>query len=112
MLPDPSTGAKIWFAGDTGYRAVKDGDNEDEVPCCPVFKEIGEKFGGFDLALIPIGWISVPHSFMTFGVDLVTISYSAYLPRAIMSPVHCAPQDSVRVFRDVRAKRAIGMHWG
>jgi N-acyl-phosphatidylethanolamine-hydrolysing phospholipase D len=85
------SGVKVWFAGDTGYRAVKDGQNEDEVPCCPVFKEIGEKFGGFDLALIPIG---------------------AYLPRAVMSPVHCAPQDSVRIFKDVRAKRAIGMHWG
>jgi N-acyl-phosphatidylethanolamine-hydrolysing phospholipase D len=48
-------GVKVWFAGDTGYRAVKEGENEDEVPCCPVFKEIGEKFGGFDLALIPIG---------------------------------------------------------
>lgn len=48
-------GVKVWFAGDTGYRAVKDGQNEDDVPCCPAFKEIGEKFGGFDLALIPIG---------------------------------------------------------
>jgi N-acyl-phosphatidylethanolamine-hydrolysing phospholipase D len=58
--PEPSTedksmGVKIWFAGDTGYRAVKEGQDEDKVPCCPVFKEIGAKFGGFDLALIPIG---------------------------------------------------------
>ncbi|KAG9041329.1 hypothetical protein FS837_012407 [Tulasnella sp. UAMH 9824] len=27
-----------------------------------------------------------------------------------MSCVHCAPQDSVRIFQDIRAKRAIGMH--
>jgi N-acyl-phosphatidylethanolamine-hydrolysing phospholipase D len=47
--------SKVWFAGDTGYRRVKDGDDEDKVPVCPAFKEIGEKFGGFDLALIPIG---------------------------------------------------------
>jgi N-acyl-phosphatidylethanolamine-hydrolysing phospholipase D len=49
------SGVKVWFAGDTGYRAVKGGQNEDDVPCCPAFKEIGEKFGDFDLALIPIG---------------------------------------------------------
>lgn len=55
--PNLQTGprVKIWFAGDTGYRAVKRGQNEDEVPYCPAFEEIGEKFGGFDLALIPIG---------------------------------------------------------
>lgn len=29
-----------------------------------------------------------------------------------MSPIHCAPQDSVRLFKDIRAKRALGMHWG
>jgi N-acyl-phosphatidylethanolamine-hydrolysing phospholipase D len=50
-----SGGKKVWFAGDTGYRTVKEGEEEDNVPCCPVFKEIGQKFGGFDLALIPIG---------------------------------------------------------
>ncbi|KDQ61052.1 hypothetical protein JAAARDRAFT_124098 [Jaapia argillacea MUCL 33604] len=85
------SGAKAYFAGDTGYRAVLDGQDEDKVPTCPAFKEIGERFGGFDLAMIPIG---------------------AYLPRRFMSPIHCAPQDSVRIFQDVRAKRAIGMHWG
>lgn len=29
-----------------------------------------------------------------------------------MSPIHCAPQDSVRLFKDIKAKRALGMHWG
>jgi N-acyl-phosphatidylethanolamine-hydrolysing phospholipase D len=32
---------RFWFAGDTGY--------------CPVFKEIGERCGPFDLSAIPIG---------------------------------------------------------
>jgi N-acyl-phosphatidylethanolamine-hydrolysing phospholipase D len=36
----------------------------------------------------------------------------AYAPRHLMSAIHLAPQDSVRVFKDVKAKRAIGMHWG
>lgn len=43
---------------------------------------------------------------------LVDIAYSAYEPRGALSPMHCAPQDSVRVFKDIRAKKAIGMHWG
>ncbi|KZT54641.1 Metallo-hydrolase/oxidoreductase [Calocera cornea HHB12733] len=89
--PEEPAPVKVWFAGDTGYRAVPDGMDETQMPVCPVFKQIGDHFGGFDLALIPIG---------------------AYLPRHMMSPVHCAPQDSVLVYKDVRARRALGMHWG
>ncbi|TFK35176.1 N-acyl-phosphatidylethanolamine-hydrolyzing phospholipase D [Crucibulum laeve] len=81
---------KAYFAGDTGYRTVRDGQDENNVPTCPAFKEIGEKFGGFDFAMIPIG---------------------AYMPRQYMSPIHCAPQDSVLLFKDVKAKKALGMHW-
>ncbi|KAG8917501.1 hypothetical protein FRC01_002403 [Tulasnella sp. 417] len=88
---DPASGNKAWFGGDTGYRTVRPSENEDDLPVCPEFKKIGEKFGGFDLAFIPIG---------------------AYGTREITSCVHCAPQDSVRVFKDVQARRAIGMHWG
>ncbi|KAK0215408.1 beta-lactamase superfamily domain-containing protein [Armillaria fumosa] len=84
-------GKKVYFAGDTGYRSVKDGEDEAERPVCPAFKEIGERFGGFDLAMIPIG---------------------AYEPRWFMSTIHCAPQDSVRIFKDIRAKKAVAMHWG
>ncbi|KAK0191843.1 beta-lactamase superfamily domain-containing protein [Armillaria mellea] len=81
----------VYFAGDTGYRSVKDGEDEAERPACPAFKEIGEHFGGFNLAMIPIG---------------------AYEPRWFMSTIHCAPQDSVRIFKDIRAKKAVAMHWG
>jgi len=48
----------VYFAGDTGYRAVRDGEDEDKVPVCPAFVEVGERFGGFDMALLPIGWVS------------------------------------------------------
>lgn len=51
-----SPSASVFFAGDTGYRTVLEGENEDTVPCCPAFKEIGERIGGFELALLPIGW--------------------------------------------------------
>ncbi len=50
--------AQIWFGGDTGYCSVhSDGahGSDPALPVCPAFKEIGEKFGGFDLGLIPIG---------------------------------------------------------
>ena len=52
-----SSPVKVYFGGDTGYRRVPDFQDEAEVPVCPVFKEIGEKFGGFDFAMIPIGYV-------------------------------------------------------
>ncbi|KAL8716317.1 MAG: hypothetical protein Q9220_000222 [cf. Caloplaca sp. 1 TL-2023] len=93
-----SGGSKVWFGGDTGYRAVpelpKDVDDygpEHDYPHCPAFKQIGELRGPFDLGLIPIG---------------------AYDPRWIMSPMHANPFDSVNIFRDTKCKRAMGIHWG
>lgn len=70
-------GRKVWFGGDTGYGAV--------------FREIGERAGPFDLALIGIG---------------------AYEPRAIMEPSHATPEEAVAIARDIGAARAVGMHWG
>ncbi|KAJ9380997.1 hypothetical protein DTO063F5_6448 [Paecilomyces variotii] len=93
-----SGGAKVYFAGDTGYRAVPelpkgadDHSPEYKLPTCPAFKQIGEFKGPFDLGLIPIG---------------------AYDPRWIMSPMHADPHDAVNIFQDTECKRALGMHWG
>eukprot|EP01032_Pedospumella_encystans_P018231 gene18231-20760_t len=69
--------SKFFFTGDTAY--------------CPVFKQIGETFGPFDLAAIPIG---------------------AYAPRWFMKDVHCDPAESVRIHQDLRARRSFGIHWG
>ncbi|KAK9480192.1 beta-lactamase superfamily domain-containing protein [Lipomyces japonicus] len=87
---------KVYFAGDTGYRHVPrlPADKDDyaiDMPHCPVFKHIGEHRGPFDLALLPIG---------------------AYSPRWIMSKVHANPVDSVNIFLDIKARRAIAMHYG
>ncbi len=57
----------------------------------PVFGEIGTRAGPFDLALVAIG---------------------AYEPRSIMLPYHVTPEEAVDLVRDIRAVRAIGMHWG
>ncbi|KAJ1562572.1 hypothetical protein HK405_010508 [Cladochytrium tenue] len=86
-----SASARFYFAGDTGYRTVKKGEDEDAVPTCPAFREIGEKYGPFDLAAIPIG---------------------AYQPRHLLSTVHLSPRDAVDVHLDVRSRRSVGMHWG
>ncbi|KAI8978161.1 N-acyl-phosphatidylethanolamine-hydrolyzing phospholipase D [Trametes punicea] len=82
---------KVYFAGDTGYRTVDNGEDEDTVPRCPAFAEIGEVLGPFDLALLPIG---------------------AYAPRWMWSFVHASPSDSVQIFKDIRARKALAMHWG
>ena len=53
--------------------------------------DIGERLGPFDLALIPIG---------------------AYAPRWFMKTHHVDPPEAVQVRHDLRAARAVGMHWG
>ena len=57
----------------------------------PHFKEIGKRLGPFDLAAIPIG---------------------AYEPRWFMSFAHLDPGESVRVHKDLGAKRSVAIHWG
>jgi N-acyl-phosphatidylethanolamine-hydrolysing phospholipase D len=51
--------SKIWFGGDTGLRSVPQGSKQEEMPICPVFKQIGERFGGFDLAVRPADMIMI-----------------------------------------------------
>jgi len=68
----------FWFGGDTGYNDIQ-------------FKEIGDKFGAIDLALIPIG---------------------AYAPRWFMKQQHVDPDEAIQIHKDIRAKKSIGMHWG
>jgi N-acyl-phosphatidylethanolamine-hydrolysing phospholipase D len=57
----------------------------------PVHRETGRDHGPFDLALLPIG---------------------AYEPESIMRPVHCDPEEAVRLGADIRAKTLVAMHWG
>jgi N-acyl-phosphatidylethanolamine-hydrolysing phospholipase D len=71
---------RVFFAGDTGYH--------------PDFVRVGERYGPFDLVLLPIG---------------------GYEPRWYMRPVHMNPEEAVRAFRDLdRSGRAVmvPMHWG
>ncbi len=70
-------GRSFYFAGDTGYG--------------PDFVAIGERFGGIDLALIPIG---------------------AYEPRWFMADQHVNPDEAIQIHRDIKARRSVGIHWG
>ncbi len=56
-----------------------------------MFRALGERMGPPDLALIPIG---------------------AYEPRWFMAAQHVDPAEAVRMFLDVGARRAVGIHWG
>jgi len=71
------TAQRFYFGGDSAYFGG--------------FKEIGEKFGPFDLAILPIG---------------------AYLPRWFMSPVHMSPPEALQALVDLRGKKMLAIHWG
>jgi len=72
-----SDGKRIFFAGDTGYAEH--------------FKTLGEKYGQFDLALLPIG---------------------AYEPRWFMKSYHVNPEESVQIHLDINSQHSVAMHWG
>ena len=68
---------RTFFAGDSGYPAA--------------FREVGRRFPGIDVALLPIG---------------------AYEPRWFMRPQHMSPVEAATAFRELGARLAVGIHWG
>ncbi len=68
-----SGGERIFYSGDSGY--------------FPGFREIGERFGGFDLALMENG------------------AYDDYWPS-----VHMRPEETVKAFQDLRGKLLYLVH--
>lgn len=66
---------RIYFSGDSGY--------------APHFKEIGEKYGPFDAALMECG---------------------QYDER--WAAIHMLPEETVQAFTDVKGKLLIPIHWG
>ncbi|MFC9946304.1 MBL fold metallo-hydrolase [Streptomyces pratensis] len=69
-------GHRMYFAGDTGYGHW--------------FKEIGRRYPGLDLAMLPIG---------------------AYEPRWWLSDVHTDPEEAVQAYTDLGARAMAPMHW-
>ncbi|KAK5116769.1 hypothetical protein LTR62_007443 [Meristemomyces frigidus] len=78
-------GKSVYFAGDTAYQA------ENTPSPCPIFKEIGQSLGPFDLALLPIGLMT---------------------PASFMGSVHATPEQSLRIHEEVGSWLSIGMHYG
>lgn len=78
-----ANGRRAYFAGDTAYH--------------PAFREIGERCGPFDFAMIPIG---------------------AYDPRWFMKIVHADPEEAVQIYQDIAAAHPnqnplmLAIHWG
>ena len=68
---------RFFFAGDTGYDIR--------------FRQIGERFGPFDLTAIPIG-----------GYDTFRTGH----------PNHVNPEEAVQLFEDLGGRLLVPMHWG
>ncbi len=69
------TNKRLYFGADSGYS--------------PTFKEIGERFGPFDLAMLECG------------------AYSEFWPS-----IHMFPEETVQAALDVRANMLMPVHWG
>jgi L-ascorbate metabolism protein UlaG (beta-lactamase superfamily) len=76
-----------WVVEGGGYKVIHTGD----LGYSRDAQDIGRRLGPFDLALIPIG---------------------AYAPRWFMKTMHIDVPEAVQVRADLRAARAVGMHWG
>ncbi|HWC74374.1 MAG TPA: MBL fold metallo-hydrolase [Gemmatimonadales bacterium] len=76
-LMGTTQGRRVFFAGDTGFH--------------PEFKHIGEQFGPFDVALLPIG---------------------AYEPRWFMRYLHMNPEEAVDAYLGLNARIMVPIHWG
>jgi len=70
-------GVRMFFAGDTAYAGF--------------FRDIRQRLGPIDLALLPIG---------------------AYEPRWFMQTVHMNPAEAVQAHVDLEASASVGMHFG
>jgi L-ascorbate metabolism protein UlaG (beta-lactamase superfamily) len=70
-------GGRVYVAGDTGLG--------------PHFAAAKARFGGFRLAVLPIG---------------------AYSPRWFMGPIHMSPEDAVAAHLALGAQASLGMHFG
>ncbi|KFY05026.1 hypothetical protein O988_00320 [Pseudogymnoascus sp. VKM F-3808] len=89
----------IYHAGDTGYRRTA---NSSSV--CPIFKEIGQKFGPLDMSFVPI-WRGGSLGF--FSLVGLRLSYID-----IPSALHVAPADAINIHKDVLSQNTVAIHFG
>jgi N-acyl-phosphatidylethanolamine-hydrolysing phospholipase D len=91
---------RVFYCGGSGYRAVSrasdDAASFDEraarrAPSCPAFRDVCQRCGPCDTALLPMGGAS---------------------PRAQMSAYNMDAVDLLLAHRDLRARRTIAHRWG
>jgi len=76
-----------WVVEGEGLRLIHTGDTGYSKD----FRDIGKRLGPFDMAFIPIG---------------------GYAPRWFMRVMHVDVAEAVQIRADLKAARAIGIHWG
>jgi N-acyl-phosphatidylethanolamine-hydrolysing phospholipase D len=74
-----SNDQRLFLSGDTGY------------PDFPLFRQIGDALGPFDLSAIPIG---------------------AYEPAELNKDAHANPYEAVQIHKDLRSLKSVAIHWG
>ncbi|KAI9435417.1 Metallo-hydrolase/oxidoreductase [Lactarius indigo] len=89
--------ASIYFAGDSGYMT-------SNGPC-PIFEEIGSKYGPFDIAMLPI-WRGGSFSFVArLGFRIV------HTRDSIFTSYHATPAHALRMHVALRARHSLAMHF-
>ncbi|KAI0061252.1 Metallo-hydrolase/oxidoreductase [Artomyces pyxidatus] len=86
-----------YFAGDSGYMTTNGP--------CPIFQEIGEKYGPFDIAMLPI-WRGGTLSFIArLGFRLVET------PESLLTALHATPAQALRMHSALRSRHTLAMHF-
>ncbi|KAI9461912.1 Metallo-hydrolase/oxidoreductase [Lactarius psammicola] len=89
--------ASIYFAGDTGYMTPSGP--------CPIFEEIGSKYGPFDIAMLPI-WRGGSLSFVArLGFRIV------HTRESVLTSYHATPAHALRMHVALRARHSLAMHF-
>ncbi|KAN0142001.1 hypothetical protein V8E53_000463 [Lactarius tabidus] len=100
MLPNSLRGGdhtSIYFAGDSGYMTPSGP--------CPVFEEIGSKYGPFDIAMLPI-WRGGSLSFFArLGFRIV------HARDSVLTAYHATPAHALRMHLALRSRHSLAMHF-
>ncbi|KZS91257.1 Metallo-hydrolase/oxidoreductase [Sistotremastrum niveocremeum HHB9708] len=91
----PTRRVSVYHAGDTGYMT--------STGPCPVFKEIGEKYGPFNISMLPI-WRGGTLSFIArMGLRLTD--------HGLTSAVHATPAQALLIHQDLKSQHSLAMHF-
>ncbi|KAN0120837.1 Metallo-hydrolase/oxidoreductase [Russula decolorans] len=98
-LPNANGGDRtsVYFGGDSGYMTTSGP--------CPIFKEIGSKYGPFDIAMIPIWRGGTLSLIARLGFRLI------HSPDSFLTSMHATPAQALQMHVDLRARHSLAMHF-